>query len=128
MVSPMGGQLGRTSPATWMVEYHPEAVQELQQLRDKQNQRRVLTIVDILRRIGPKITEPHSKPIVGMAKLCELRPGGGRTTIRPLYFRFDDRTFKIVAIAPEALVDPAGFRNAVERARQRARRDYGQEA
>lgn len=110
-----------------MVEYHPEAVEELQRLRDKKGQRRVLTIVDILRQIGPKITEPHAKPVSGTAKLCELRPGGGQTTIRPLYFRYDDRTFKIVAIAPEAQTDPAGFRNAVKRARQRASRDYGQD-
>ncbi|WP_445150158.1 type II toxin-antitoxin system RelE/ParE family toxin [Baekduia sp. Peel2402] len=113
--------------ATWMVEYHPDAVEELQRLRDRQNQRRVLTIVGILRQIGPKITEPHSKSIAGAVKLYELRPGGGRTTIRPLYFRFDDRTFKVVALAPEAMTDPAGFRAAVERAQQRARRDYGQE-
>jgi hypothetical protein len=122
----MGGKPDR-APAAWMVEYHPEAVQELQHLRDKKNQRRVLTIVDILRQIGPKITEPHSKSVAGTTKLCELRPGGGQTTIRPLYFRCDDRTFKIVAIAPEARTDPAGFRSAVERAQRRASRDYGQD-
>lgn len=122
----MGGKPSR-APASWMVEYHPEAVEELQQLRDKRNQRRVLTIVDILRQVGPKITEPHSKSVAGATKLCELRPGGGQTTIRPLYFRYDERTFKIVAIAPEAQTDPAGFRRAVERAQQRANRDYDQD-
>jgi hypothetical protein len=88
----------------------------------------VLTIVGILREIGPDITEPHAKPVKGMSKLYELRPGGGKVTVRPLYVRYDDRTFKILAIAPESQIDPSGFAAAVDRARRRADEDYSIDA
>ena len=44
--------------------------------------------------------------------------------MRPLYVR-EGNVFKIVAIAPEAQVDPSGFASAVERARSRAKDAYG---
>jgi hypothetical protein len=119
---------GRTKPpgpSGWLVEYHSQAVEEYQALRDAKQRKGILTIVDILRQLGPKITEPHMKPVAGTGKLRELRPGGGKTLVRPLYFRFDDRTFKVVAIAPEAQVDRSGFESAVQRAVARAERDYG---
>ena len=114
-----------SGPITWLVEYHSEAIEEYNALRDSKQRKGVLTIVDILRQVGPKATEPHMKPVHGSDKLRELRPGGGKTLVRPLYFRFDARTFKVVAIAPEAVADPSGFDSAVERAKARARRDYG---
>jgi hypothetical protein len=109
------------------VELHSQALAEYNDLRDARSRKRVMTVIDILRQIGPKLTQPHMKPVSGAGKLFELRPGGGQTTVRPLYFRFDERTFKIVAIAPEAMVDRAGFERAVARAKARARRDYGVE-
>lgn len=115
----------RPRSGAWLVEYHSDAIEEYNALRDAKQRKGVLTIVDILRQLGPKMTEPHMKPVSGTNKLRELRPGGGRTLVRPLYFRFDERTFKVLAIAPEARVDAPGFERAVERATARAKRDYG---
>ena len=82
-------------------------------------------MADLLRQIGPKLKQPHMKPVKGASKLYELRPGGGKALVRPLYFRYDDSTYKIVAIAPEAEVDPSGFAAGVSRATKRAKADYG---
>jgi conjugative relaxase-like TrwC/TraI family protein len=73
----------------------------------------------------PKIVEPHSKPVQGSSGLRELRPGGGRTIVRPLYARVDERQFVILAIAPDAVVDSSGFKTAVKRAQTRAKHAYG---
>jgi hypothetical protein len=107
------------------VAYHEEAVMEFEALRDRRQRKGVLTIASILRQIGPKLVEPHAKAIAGGGGLRELRPGGGRVTVRPIYARVGDRHFVILAIAPEAQVDPRGFESAVARAKQRARADYG---
>ena len=112
-------------PGPWLVEYHAQAVEELNKLRDGKQRRGVEQAVAKLRRSGPKLSAPHMKRVVGTRQLCELRPSGGTIVVRPLYIRFGEVTFKVLAIAPEALVDPAGFRAAVERARRRAHDDYG---
>ena len=114
------------APATWLVEYHYAAVEEYAALRDAKSKKGVLTMADFLRQLGPKIKEPHSKPVKGTGGLNELRPSGGRALVRPLYVRIGD-VYKIVAIAPEAQVDPSGFDAAVERARARAMAAYGVE-
>ncbi|WP_027005939.1 hypothetical protein [Conexibacter woesei] len=111
-------------PGNWLVEYHAEAIAELLKLRDAKQRTAVTQIVGHLRERGPTISHPHMKRVAGTRKLCELRAGSGTTMVRPLYVRFDERTFKILAIAPEAMVDPSGFRAAVERARRRAHDDY----
>jgi hypothetical protein len=108
-----------------MVVYHEQAVVEFEALRDKRQRKGVLTIVSILRQIGPRIVEPHAKPVQGTSGLWELRPGGGRVIVRPLYARVDEREFVILAIAPDAVVDANGFRSAVTRAQTRAKDDYG---
>lgn len=110
---------------TYLVEYHVDAVAEYGALRDRQQKKGVLTVASFLQQLGPKITEPHAKPVKGTAKLFELRPGGGKTLVRPLYFRYDETTFKILAIAPEAQTDGRGFEAAIERAKTRAKSDYG---
>jgi hypothetical protein len=85
----------------------------------------VLQAIAHLRAMGPAAKQPQMKRVAGTRGLCELRPSGGTALVRPLYIRFDERTFKVLAIAPEAMVDPSGFRAAVERARRRAHDDYG---
>jgi hypothetical protein len=112
-------------PGNWLVEYHAEAVEEQQKLRDPKQRRGVLQAIAHLRATGPAAKQPQMKRVVGTRGLCELRPSGGTALVRPLYIRFDERTFKVLAIAPEALVDPSGFRAAVERARRRAHDGYG---
>jgi hypothetical protein len=112
------------TPTTWLVEYHQLAVEEYAALKDNKQKKGALTVADFLRQLGPKIKEPHSKPVKGTTGLYELRPSGGKALVRLLYLRRGD-VFKIVAIAPEALVDPPGFDSAVERARKRAKDAYG---
>jgi hypothetical protein len=112
------------APVTWLVEYHYKAVEEYAALKDAKQKKGVLTVADFLRQLGPKITEPHAKSVKGAKGLFELRPSGGRALVRPLYVRVGD-VFKIVAIAPEAQVDPSGFASAVERGRSRAKDAYG---
>jgi hypothetical protein len=63
------------------------------------------------------------KPIQGERKIRELRPSGGRLLVGPLYFQLDERTFKIVAVAPESKEDGPGFDAAITRAKNRAKRD-----
>lgn len=111
-------------PGPWLVEYHPAAVEELNKLRDTRQRNGVTQAVAVLSRSGPGLQQPHMKRVVGTRKLCELRPSGGTRPVRPLYIRFNERTFKVLAIAPEAVVDPSGFRTAVDRASRRALNDY----
>ena len=112
----------QSSASSFLVEYHYKAVEEYAALKDGKQKKGVLTVTDFLRQLGPKLKGPHSKPVQGTRKLYELRPSGGKALVRPLYFRYDSSTFKIVAIAPEADVDASGFANAVKRATGRTAR------
>lgn len=109
---------------TWIVHWDHRAVVDLNEY-DKSVLKSVLTVVDFLHRLGPKIVEPHSKALKGERKLRELRPGGGRILVRPLYIRWHDREFVILAVGPESQVDGSGFRQAVARAKDRAKADWG---
>lgn len=115
----------RPDGGKWIVVLHLEAVVDLEGLKDRHARKAVLTIAGVLEHGGPTLTEPHSKSIKGAPKLRELRPGGGRVAVRPIYAQTDARTFTILAIGPEAIVDPRGFANTVDRARRRARETYG---
>jgi hypothetical protein len=93
--------------ARWIVVYYEQAVVEFEALRDRKQRKGVLTIVSILRQIGPKIVEP--KRVKGTSGLLELRPGGGKVIVRPVYARVDERQFVILAIGPDVVVDAAGL-------------------
>lgn len=112
------------SSSDWIVTYHDAAVVEYAALRDSRQRKGVLTIATFLRELGPKLVEPHSKALAGTRKLRELRPGGGRVPVRPLYAQVSARQFVVFAIAPESQVDPRGFRSAVQRAQDRAKADF----
>jgi hypothetical protein len=113
-------------PTGTIVVYHPEAVDDFQGIKDKQARKKVLTIVSILRQAGTSITEPHVKKVQGEAKLYELRPGGGKTLLRPLYAQID-AYLVILAIGPKAEVNASGFAAAVKRAKRRAKEEFGVE-
>jgi hypothetical protein len=53
------------------------------------------------------------------------RAGSGKILVRPLYIRWHDREFVILAVAPESQVDSSGFQQAVGRAKDRAKGDCG---
>ncbi len=82
-------------------------------------------MVEFLHQLGPRLVAPHSKTLKGERKLRELRPGGGKVLVRPLFIRFHDREFVILAVGPESQVDAPGFNQAVKRAKQRAKDDWG---
>lgn len=105
--------------------YHPDAVREFEEIRDKKTRRSILTAVSILSQLGTDAVEPHAKKVQGAKKLWELRPGGGRVLVRPIYLRRGDREIIILAIGPEAMVDQSGFDAAVRRARDRALTAFG---
>jgi len=112
----------------FVVVYHEDAVRELDEHRDRKVRRSIFTAVAILSQAGPKLIEPHAKKVQGAKKLRELRPSGGRSTVRPLYVQLDERVFVVLTIGPEAMDDPSGFRSAVARAQGRAARDFAIDA
>lgn len=97
---------------TWTVVIHPDARVELAKLPSKERAA-ILNALEKLQEIGPDLGAPHSSAVQGAATtLRELRPRGGRSPWRPLYRRTEQR-FVILAIAPEASVNPTGFRRSV---------------
>lgn len=68
--------------------------------------------------LGDRLPFPHQSAVRQGAPLRELRPRGGRSRWRPLYTRVGDG-FVIFAVAPEAEVDPKGFRRGVDLALRR---------
>jgi hypothetical protein len=102
------------------VRWHPEAQTEAQALRDPRDREAIAHAVEKLEVEGVNLSHPHQSAIRGSGRgLRELRPRGGRSAVRPLYTRFDRRTFVILAIAPEAQSDRRGFNAALRRASRR---------
>jgi hypothetical protein len=108
-------------PRRYKVVWDDRAVREFRAITDRRARQKILTACDLLGRLGPKLVMPHARKVQGAAMhLFELRPGGGQDLNRPLYYRRDGDTFIILAIAPEAIVNPKGFRRSVEKAATRA--------
>lgn len=112
------------APSDFGVVYHDDALREFAELH-KDLQKPVLSVGVFLRALGPRLVEPHCRKVQGARKLWELRPGGGRVLVRPLYAQVDGHHFVVFAIGPEAEQDRPGFDQAVARAQQRAKADYG---
>jgi hypothetical protein len=106
----------------WDVAYHPDAREELTDLRkaNEDDHEAVMRVISYLKLHGPKLPSPHQSAVRGReAKgLRELRPTQGKTLVRPLYRRFKN-VFVILAIGPEAMVDQGGFDKTVRRAQAR---------
>ena len=112
------------SSSTWIVHWDHRAVEEFNAYTDKRVRKAVLTVVDFLHKLGPKLVAPHAKALTGEKKLRELRPGGGKVLVRPLFVRLNEREFVILAVGPESVVDGSGFQRTVERAKARAKSDW----
>jgi hypothetical protein len=97
--------------------FHPDAEKELGTFSAAERVA-LLHAVDKLVALGPSLPFPHQSAIRGGAGIRELRPRGGRSRIRGLYGRVGE-AFMIIAIAPEAKVDPRGFDRAIGRAFER---------
>ena len=85
---------------------------------DTRDQEAIQHARDKLIALGDRLPFPHQSAIRQGAPLRELRPRGGRSRWRPLYARFG-AGFVILAVAPEAEVDPRGFRRGVDTALER---------
>lgn len=105
------------------VVYHPEAERELAEVRGQQlgEYTAVLTALDKLRRLVPRLLAPHQSGTRGKQGrgLRELRPRRGRSRWRPIYVQATDTTFVVLAMAPEAQINRRGFDRAVRAAQQR---------
>jgi len=101
----------------WRVLFHPAAGQERRELTGQERQA-MANAVDKLCALGPALPFPHSSDVRGADRLRELRPRGGRSPWRALYRRVGE-VFVVAAIAPEAQVDPRGFKRAVAAAEER---------
>lgn len=99
------------------VLFHPAAAADRASLEIRERVA-VDNAVEKLRAIGIALGSPHSSKIRGAAKIRELRPRAGRSRTRVFYAQVRD-SFVIVAIGPEASVDPRGFKQAVSLAEAR---------
>ena len=103
----------------FVVRWHPEAELERDRIRDELERVAISHAEEKLRVIG-RLMSPHSSAVVGKGKgLRELRPRGGDSRWRPIYKQVGTKTFVILAVAPEAQVDKAGFDQAVDDALKR---------
>ena len=94
------------------------ALAELEAL-PKAEQASITRAIDKLVVVGASLAYPHSSAVQGWeGSLRELRPRAGRGRWRAFYRRVGDELV-VGAIGPEAGVDGAGFRRAVETARTR---------
>jgi len=103
------------------VLWHPEADRERETIQDARERAAISHAEEKLKALGARLPYPHSSAVKGGGRLRELRPRGGRSRWRPMYRQIDSRTFVILAVGPEAQIDGAGFRLAVEDAQQRFR-------
>ena len=105
----------------YIVRWHPGALAERDAAWPPAEQVAMLHAAQKLEALGARLSHPHSSAVAGEEGrgLRELRPRGGRSRWRPIYRQVGSDTFVILAVAPEALIDRAGFDAAVSRARKR---------
>lgn len=110
----------RGGTPNFTVRYHPDARSERDDIREKREIVAIANVVEKLTIFGPRLPSPHQSNVEGSAEsLRELRPRGGRSIWRPIYFRASAQTFVIVAVVPEAEANKAGYRRGVRRAENR---------
>ena len=84
--------------------------------RDPREARSIRLAVEKLEATGPGLRFPHQSAVRGTgAGLRELRPRAGRSRWRVVYIQLGG-WFVLLALAPEAMLDPRGFRGAIDRA------------
>ena len=88
----------------WIVDFDEGAVRDLEDVKGKEERKALLTAVDKLRQLGPKLGPPHVKSLKGEADLYELRPRQGSSKCRPIFVR-RERGCLVVAIAVDHAKD-----------------------
>lgn len=104
------------------VSWHRKARDEYSAIADVRERVAIQNVIEKLRVDGPGLRAPHQSAVMGDAGegLRELRPRQGRSRWRPIYRRIGD-TFAILAVAPEAEIDSAGYDRQVGEAQKRRR-------
>ncbi len=117
----MAGPKKPTPPPVFEVLWHPEAVQERDEIKDAGERVAIMTAEEKLRQLGRYLPAPHSRAVEGEEGrgLRELRPRGGKSRWRPLYRQIGPETFVILAVAPEVETDPVGYSRTVRHAQER---------
>jgi hypothetical protein len=92
-----------TPPPVFEVLWHPEAVQERDDIEDAGERVAIMTAEEKLKQFGRYLPAPHSRAVEGKEGrgLRELRPRGAKSRWRPLYRQIGPETFVILAVAPE---------------------------
>jgi len=104
------------------IVWHPAYREELRRLSSREREARpIRAATQKLETAGSTLGFPHTSAVRGSrAGVRELRPLAGRSPWRVLYVRRGDALI-LLALAPEALRDPRGFRAAVAHAEERLR-------
>lgn len=105
---------------TYVTTWHPEAEAELAKVRDMKQRIAIHTVIDQVRRNGPKVCSPHRRQVQGAAGLHSLRPKGGRSIWRVLYACSGERRYMLLAVTRTSRVSPRVFRTSIEKACRRA--------
>jgi hypothetical protein len=108
-------------PGAYDVRRHPEADREYRNIQDAKEKVAIEHAIEKLRVDGPALRHPHQSAVMGKGGegLRELRPRQGRSRWRLIYRRVGTSLFVVLAIAPEAEVDAAGYRRRVRDAKKR---------
>ena len=104
---------------SYVVDFHTDAVTELKRL-DARDRVAVAHAREKLIALGERLPFPHQSAVQGSPPLRELRPRAGRCPWRPIYAQVGAR-FIILAIGPDAQVDPQRFNKTVRDASRRLR-------
>ncbi|HJZ04344.1 MAG TPA: type II toxin-antitoxin system RelE/ParE family toxin [Patescibacteria group bacterium] len=81
----------------WQVFQHDYVKKFLSSLPEEEDEARVRQSFRMLQEVGPRIREPHSKPIPQVRGLFELRKESNKKLYRAFYFR-DGSKFIVVHI------------------------------
>jgi hypothetical protein len=100
-----------------VVRHHHAAVPELARLPTAERNA-MDRALDKLEAFGERLPFPHQSAIRRASPIRELRPRAGRSPWRGLYARVGD-VFVLLAVGPEADVDPLQFSRAVNAAQAR---------
>jgi hypothetical protein len=104
----------------YIVRYLPEAREERREIKDSKERKAIDRAVDKLEQLGPDLIQPHQRNVEGSTEsLRELRPRRGSSQWRPLYWRHDEKTFIIGAVAPEVDTNKRGYNLGIRHAEER---------
>lgn len=111
----------RKRTSGYQVSWHRKARDEYDAI-DARERVAIQNVIEKLRVDGPGLRAPHQSAVMGDAGegLRELRPRQGRSRWRPIYRRIGE-LFVILAVAPEAEIDAAGYGRQVGEAQKRRR-------